>query len=201
MAPQSEARRHLAALMDERRLELRLTWQEVADHGGVSLRALSNARTGDVEIRPLTQAGIEAGLQWDQGSIELVLAGGNPVPLGAASEPLPPRTGLPADEDDDDVLAALEIPEEIQDAFRDHRAAIRDRIRRAKRKYPGQRLAGEMIFGPRNRRDAESWDSLAGAGRPEEGIVAGLAIVMAYEDKRASEGKGRRDIRAVLTRR
>ena len=96
------------------------------------------------------------------------------------------------------MIASLEIPEEIRDAFQDRLAAIEKRVQRARRAHPGERLTGEMIFGPRNRVDAESWDSLAGAGRPEKGIMAGLAIVMAYEDAQASEGKGRH-IRAVLT--
>ena len=80
MTTQPSARARLAALMDERRLELRLTWQDVADRGGISLRALANARTGDAEIRPLTQAGIEGGLQWERGSVARILAGGDPVP-------------------------------------------------------------------------------------------------------------------------
>lgn len=84
MASQSEARRRLAALMDQRRLDLHLTWQDVAERGGVSLRALANARTGDSPIRPLTQAGIETGLQWEDGTVEIILAGGDPVPAAPA---------------------------------------------------------------------------------------------------------------------
>lgn len=94
MATQPKARRRLAALMDERRTKLRLTWQEVAERGGVSLRALANARTGDSEIRPLTQAGIEAGLSWGQGSVERVLAGDDPVLLAAVVSA--PRAAPPA---------------------------------------------------------------------------------------------------------
>jgi len=90
MADQPEARRRLAALMNERRLDLNLTWREVAERGRVSMRALGYARTGDDEIRPLTQAGIETGLGWERGSVSLILDGGDPVPLGGAVVPLPP---------------------------------------------------------------------------------------------------------------
>jgi hypothetical protein len=86
MAIQTESRRRLAALMDERRLELRLTWQDVAERGGISLRALANARTGDAEIRPLTQAGIEVALKWERGSVTRILAGGDPLPSTAAMD-------------------------------------------------------------------------------------------------------------------
>ena len=90
MTTQPSARARLAGLMDERRLELRLTWQDVAERGGISLRALANARTGDAEIRPLTQAGIEGGLQWERGSVARILAGGDPLPLGDVPAPRSP---------------------------------------------------------------------------------------------------------------
>jgi hypothetical protein len=77
---QSEARKRLAQIMDARRLELGLTWQDVAEQGDVSLRALSNARAGDNEIRALTRAGIEKGLRWPQGTVTVILAGGEPAP-------------------------------------------------------------------------------------------------------------------------
>ena len=82
-----ERRQHLAAVMEDRRLELRLTWQEVAERGDISLRALSSARAGDGDIRPLTRRGIDRGLQWLEGcGVDNILAGHSPLPaaLGPA---------------------------------------------------------------------------------------------------------------------
>jgi hypothetical protein len=95
MPTQPEERRRLAVLMDERRLELGMRWQEVADAGSVSLRALNNARTGDREIRPLTRHGIEKGLKWAPGSIERFLSGDMAMP-GDATQPDPAPAPRPA---------------------------------------------------------------------------------------------------------
>jgi hypothetical protein len=80
-----EVRARLAEFMDERRLELRLTWREVAEAGEVSYEAVRAARNGTQDIRPLTQAGIEKGLHWERGSISLILAGGYPQPVQSSS--------------------------------------------------------------------------------------------------------------------
>jgi hypothetical protein len=74
-----DARQRLADAMEQRRAELRLRWQDVAAKSGVSLKALLNARTGPADIRPLTQRGIEEGLQWPQGTVERILDGLDPV--------------------------------------------------------------------------------------------------------------------------
>lgn len=74
------ARRRLAAHMDSRREDLRLTWAEVASLAGVSRETLRQIRTGEGEIRPLTRRGIEDALQWASGSIAIILDGGEPTP-------------------------------------------------------------------------------------------------------------------------
>lgn len=71
--------------MEERRVELGLRWQDVADAGGVSLKALHSARTGNASIRPLTQQAIENGLRWEHGSIQRVMDDGDPIPLRAVT--------------------------------------------------------------------------------------------------------------------
>ncbi len=80
-----EVRRLLGALMEERRLELGLRWQDVAERGGVSLKALHSARTGNASIRPLTQRAIEDGLRWEHGSIQRVMGDGDPIRLPSVS--------------------------------------------------------------------------------------------------------------------
>jgi len=79
----TEARRRLAAFMEERRTELRMRWQDVAAAGRISLKALHAARTGTSGIRPLTQRGIEDGLRWAPGSVQAILSGGEPRELGS----------------------------------------------------------------------------------------------------------------------
>ena len=97
-----EARHRLTELMEDRRRELRLRWQDVAEAGNVSLRALQAARLGDAEIRPLTQRGIEDGLRWPAGYIQAVLDGKEPNlggytahPPASASRPEPPADEPP----------------------------------------------------------------------------------------------------------
>ena len=85
-----EARERLAELMEQRMADLRLTWREVAETGDISYEALRAARNGSGDIRRNTQAGIEAGLRWERGSVARILAGGDPVPLGGAVVTLPP---------------------------------------------------------------------------------------------------------------
>lgn len=117
MPTQPEERRQLARDMEKRRLELGLRWQEVADAGRVSLRALNNARTGDREIRPLTRQGIEKGLRWELGSIELILSGGRPVPRNdGRRDPVP----TPADDalnDLDRIMENEDLPLEMRRDF------------------------------------------------------------------------------------
>ncbi|MFD0850833.1 helix-turn-helix domain-containing protein, partial [Actinomadura adrarensis] len=67
--------------MNERRLELGMKWDEVAQAAGIkppTLRAIRNGTNGPSE---LSQRGIERAMQWEVGSVRAVLAGGDPVPI------------------------------------------------------------------------------------------------------------------------
>lgn len=72
--------------MDERRGELALTWQQVADLAGVSTETLYRAAAGRA-MRTKTKKAIERALQWRAGSIDAVAAGGQPRPIAGASSP------------------------------------------------------------------------------------------------------------------
>jgi hypothetical protein len=80
-------RLRLAVHMERRRKELNLRWQDVSDAAGVSVRALQAVRTGGGELRPLTEAGIERGLQWRPGSIQRIYAGNDPIDLTGHASP------------------------------------------------------------------------------------------------------------------
>lgn len=71
----------LAQHLNDRRLELRLTWAEVADRAGISRDTMHNVRVGTSDIRDLTERGIEVALQWEPGSIDRIFAGNDPIPL------------------------------------------------------------------------------------------------------------------------
>ena len=86
ITPQSRER--LYALMEERRLELGLTWREVADRAGLSYEAIRNLRTGPGGMRALSMRRLDAALEWRAGSVQALLAGGDagPADLLSASE-------------------------------------------------------------------------------------------------------------------
>ncbi len=121
MSTRPDARRRLAELMEERRLDLGLLWQGVADAAvaagfKLSLKTLHSVRAGTAGIRPLTQRAIEAGLQWEHGSIQQIENGGDPVPVSAAPAPAavaipiapePETPGPSVDADADAVSSAV----------------------------------------------------------------------------------------------
>lgn len=68
----------LDSAMDAQRRNLGLTWDDVAQRADISYEAVRRVRqTG--KMRPLTARGIEKALQWSEGSVEAILAGGEPV--------------------------------------------------------------------------------------------------------------------------
>jgi hypothetical protein len=73
-----EQRMRLDRLMDARRLDLNLTWREVAAHAGLSYEALREVRNGPGGTRTLTMRKIDKGLRWTPGSMERTLNGGEP---------------------------------------------------------------------------------------------------------------------------
>ena len=78
-----EQRERLDEAMNKRRLDLGITWRDVASRAGLSYEALRRLRTGDGGIRDLTGAKISRALDWTPESVDAVLAGGDPVPAAA----------------------------------------------------------------------------------------------------------------------
>ena len=105
MSLTTETRQRLAGRMEERRRELRLRWRDVAAAGDIALKTLHSVRTGTAGIAALTEAGIEAGLQWKPGSVRSIVAGGEPE----AREPEPaPRSFIDADKNDPEMRPFVE---------------------------------------------------------------------------------------------
>lgn len=177
MPIEPDQRQHLAAVMEGRRLELRLTWQEVAERGDISLRALSSARAGSGDIRPLTRRGIDKGLQWVEGSgVDNILAGKAPrtVELG----PVLPIT----------ANSARAVGIDVSDPGDPWISAVREQVDTA-RAIHGDDPAGAQIFAgaAASNHEAGLWDyrELSEADR-----IAGIAILRAMT---ASTGAGQQN--------
>lgn len=101
-------RARLAELTEARRQELGLTWEQVARAGGTSYETIRAARNDDNGIRTLTRRAIATGLRWTPNSVDLILAGGDPVPVAdtmlSAVQDEPP---FPVAAAGDPVIAAL----------------------------------------------------------------------------------------------
>ena len=116
---QGEApRRRLARLMDERRDELELLWNDVAKLAGLTREGLRTVRVGNRNIKPETRRGIERALQWERGSVRAILSGGEPTPLESAEqqpepEPAPRESQQPEQQPDKPAPSATDdLPED-----------------------------------------------------------------------------------------
>lgn len=79
----------LDAAMDARRLDLGLTWQEVAQAASISPATLRAMRAGTNMPSALTRRRLEDALRWERGSIQAILDGGDPTPVDAPANPAP----------------------------------------------------------------------------------------------------------------
>jgi hypothetical protein len=86
MQVSDEARKRLDTLMNERRLELNLTWRDVAARAGLSYEVLRGLRNGTGGVRELTAAQVARGLDWAPRSVLDILKGGDPVPAESQSQ-------------------------------------------------------------------------------------------------------------------
>ena len=79
MEAEDRARRHLSALMNARRADLRLRWDDVAARAEISVAHLRRVRGDQAPLTPFVAAAIEDALKWSRGSIERILQGGEPT--------------------------------------------------------------------------------------------------------------------------
>lgn len=80
-------RLRLGHLIEARRIDLRLTQIQFAKAVPMSKEGLRKLIKGSGDIRPLTKRGIEDALRWAPGSIDAILAGGEPTELSDDSPP------------------------------------------------------------------------------------------------------------------
>ena len=72
-----EARERLDHFMNSRRLELGISWREVATRAGISYEALRALRVGPGGTADLTARKIDSALEWAPGSVARIAAGGD----------------------------------------------------------------------------------------------------------------------------
>lgn len=73
--------------MNRRRLDLGMTWREVAAAAGISYETLRAVRKGDTAGGELTLSSIERALRWAPGAFAAVDAGQAPPVLSEADDP------------------------------------------------------------------------------------------------------------------
>jgi hypothetical protein len=80
---------HLDKVMEERRLDLDLEWNDVATAAQISPANLRSIRKGKTQPQPLTARRIERVFGWKAGSFDAVKAGGEPTLADEESKPTP----------------------------------------------------------------------------------------------------------------
>lgn len=128
---EGQQRSRLAELMQARRRELRLSARAAAQLAGIDRNTWSSAEAASRRTAEYHYAGIERALQWAPGSVDAILAGGDPTELDA--QPLPAagirdeEVGIVLDDPDLDNRAKKRIIEIILDRReRDRAAAVED---------------------------------------------------------------------------
>jgi transcriptional regulator with XRE-family HTH domain len=133
-----EPHERLDLAMTKRSLDVKKRWVQIAKEAGVSTAALGAIRRGEYRPSPHTARGIEDALEWEPGSIDAILAGGQPKPkrtpdesirslqkstqeLRATLERLRAEIRRTVDEvvDDEEDPQQLERMRRVIDAFRD----------------------------------------------------------------------------------
>ncbi|MFF5228416.1 helix-turn-helix domain-containing protein [Dactylosporangium sp. NPDC000521] len=125
-----EPRTRLARMIRERRVELRLSERQAALRAGIARNTWASAEEGARQPAERSIASIEAALAWLPGSIERILAGGEPASAGQPAEPqpgLPPKFDIQAEIDrasrlDLPAEARIEIIRRLMDLYEESQA-------------------------------------------------------------------------------
>jgi hypothetical protein len=109
-------RERLKIAIEARAIELRLKLNKVAQRAGMSAGNFLRIRAGEVALTPFAIATIEQALEWEPGSIQAILDGGEPTPRSSPSDLPPAPPGIDPKEwaswdplDRQMVLAAVQV--------------------------------------------------------------------------------------------
>jgi transcriptional regulator with XRE-family HTH domain len=136
--------------MRQRRVQLGLSWEDIAAAADITSAHLRRIRTGQYLPRDTTAAKLERAFRWSAGSIDAVLAGGEPTPSpdpqAAADGDWPNSTQLDVPEADATVVIAHwgELSPAMQRILRRVVAEARGEVeqRLAERQVPDSEATG-----------------------------------------------------------
>lgn len=110
--------------MNQRRLQLRMNWRELAEAADISYTALRAIRRGSYRPTELTAQDLDAALQWAPGSVHAILDGGQPTAVGA--EGAPDRTREPRPDSSVAPAATSPLEQELELASRLMAAQVKE---------------------------------------------------------------------------
>jgi hypothetical protein len=135
--------------MDARRLDLKLRWNQVAAIAKVHEATLRAIRAGTNRPSQLTGRRLEDALQWSHGSIDSILNGGEPTPIGGEDE-----SRTPAQPDKiADAIEALRRVAEDPEASQAFMAAFARAMERGDRSSPDSARPDSVADRDNERRD------------------------------------------------
>jgi transcriptional regulator with XRE-family HTH domain len=129
-------RTRLGQAMEQRRIALRMAWQDVAKAANLSVAGLGAIRRGERSPMPLTRRKLEDALRWQAGSIEAIQAGGDPTPISSGGEPSPGDELTRLRAENAELHAQVEEVEELRRELQELRAEI-DRLRKVRKSVAG----------------------------------------------------------------
>ena len=113
---------------------------------------------------------------------------------GHDCEPLPPRPAPALEFSEEDLPDDEFTPEEMA-ALQDYADEFKVKLARARQRYPGERLTGELVF-PRDPVYAQLWDILADNNWPAEVIPRAMAAVLMMRDESGARVRQRGRVRS-----
>lgn len=151
-----------------------MTQQGLADAAGIDLKTVYNLESGTRWPIARTRVAIAVALGWE----------GDALAEMAVAAPVP--RPVPVIEFTEEDLPDEEYSPEERVVLQDFAAEFKLKVRRARRRYPGERLTGQMVF-PRDPLYREMWDALSTLGWPLESLPRAMAAAMVDRPRESGE--------------
>jgi len=131
--------------MEERRLQLRMSWTRLAQEARISPQALRSIRRGEYRPSRLTAQALDDALAWERGSVERVLAGGEPEVAGEASTRLTQQTALTARATVEPPAPSDDLPDDLDELVKAARQFLAESRRHQQRTRELTSMAEEIL--------------------------------------------------------
>lgn len=158
--------------MDDRRVDLGLRWADVAELAGLTPEGLRGVRRGDGELRGLTKRGIEDALEWERGSVQSILTGGQPTAisdadLSVAQAPIKNGSGVkPSSSLPPSIEEAIDADPELLDEAKQHLLNQYHLLRRLAPAEPSEATGRQTRRQPLHLADEQPLQAVAERGDP-----------------------------------